>query len=275
MKNILVPIDFSPASRNAFEYAIHLAEDLKGNLTLVHIIPPHPDIGKYPLPDLLHLFDEGRTEDALNHFRAFEKEVRLRLGKEAKVELILESGMPAREIIHLSKSMDFIVMGTQGIESDETKIFGSVTGQVIQKAFCPVWAIPEQATYRPVRNIVFATALEEEEFGLIDPLLELAETFGAKLSFTHIEPSGKPWHQIHFASVEQLYRIHEKQQEIGLYQFTHTDVIAGLQTFVSKTGADVIAILTHQRDLFDRLFSKSFAKEITFYSLTPVLVLHE
>jgi len=36
MKKILVALDYSPASKNAFEYALLLAKDLKATLTVLN-----------------------------------------------------------------------------------------------------------------------------------------------------------------------------------------------------------------------------------------------
>ncbi|MEZ4829738.1 MAG: universal stress protein [Bacteroidia bacterium] len=271
MKKILVPTDFSPAAHNAFEYALQLAESTGMSLELLHIIPPKPDTGKYPMPAWLELVDVERTDDALKHFRSYEQEVQVRLGQKVSVEIELVTGNPVWEIIHHSKYADLIVMGTQGIESAESKTLGSVTAQVIAKTSCSVLVIPEGSAYKPITNIVFGTTLDEEEIEGLDPLLAFAETVGAKLSFVHIEDKKEGSDLLRFSSVEQIYQIRDHQQEVGLYQLTHTDIISGLQIFVNHANAEIIAILSHHRDLW----SKSIARDLAFYSYTPVLVLHQ
>ena len=42
LQKILVPIDFSAASNNAFEYALRLGEEFGGQLTLLHVVPSEP-----------------------------------------------------------------------------------------------------------------------------------------------------------------------------------------------------------------------------------------
>src|SRR6266496_3027868 len=40
IRNILVPTDFSPASKKAFSYALRFAEELGSELTLLHVLEP-------------------------------------------------------------------------------------------------------------------------------------------------------------------------------------------------------------------------------------------
>ncbi|MEZ4776749.1 MAG: universal stress protein [Bacteroidia bacterium] len=270
MKKIVVPTDFSPAAHNAFEYALQLAGKFRATLVLVHVIPPKPDIGRYPMPSWLELVDVDRTEEALEKFKAYEQEVQVRLGGNVDVEIELRSGNPVSEIVRMSNDADLLVMGTQGIESADSKVFGSVTGQVVLKSRCPVMAVPESAVYHEIKNIVFGTTLKEEEIGGLDTLLNFAETLGAKISFVHIEEKGENANVLNFSSIEQVYELHGQQQEVGIYQFTHTDIISGLQIFVNHTHAEVIAILSHHHDMW----GKSMAKEMAYYSVTPVLVFH-
>lgn len=42
LKSILVPIDFSRSSEKAFEYALPLARQFGGEITLLHAIEPPP-----------------------------------------------------------------------------------------------------------------------------------------------------------------------------------------------------------------------------------------
>ena len=42
LKKILVPIDFSPASKNAFKHALHFAEKFSAELTLLYVLEPAP-----------------------------------------------------------------------------------------------------------------------------------------------------------------------------------------------------------------------------------------
>ena len=54
LKNILVPIDFSKSSQKAFEYALPLARQFEGEITLLHAIEPPPyamDLSYIPMSE--------------------------------------------------------------------------------------------------------------------------------------------------------------------------------------------------------------------------------
>jgi hypothetical protein len=42
LQNILVPIDFSAESSRALEYALSIAQEFKGKITLLHVVEPIP-----------------------------------------------------------------------------------------------------------------------------------------------------------------------------------------------------------------------------------------
>src|SRR6476661_522958 len=49
LKKILVPIDFSPMSKKAFQYALRFAEQFGCEIVLLHVIEPETAIAGTPL----------------------------------------------------------------------------------------------------------------------------------------------------------------------------------------------------------------------------------
>src|SRR5207244_12946003 len=62
LKKILAPTDFSPASKNAFRYALRYAEEFGAELTLLHV-PSHEivDAAKEADVDLIIIATHGYT----------------------------------------------------------------------------------------------------------------------------------------------------------------------------------------------------------------------
>ncbi|HMG65886.1 MAG TPA: universal stress protein [Streptosporangiaceae bacterium] len=60
----------------------------------------------------------------------------------ASVAVAVLSGFPAKALIEASHSADLIVIGSRGTGGFESLLLGSISGQVVQHAACPVVIVP-------------------------------------------------------------------------------------------------------------------------------------
>ena len=140
-KRILCPIDFSPSALQALGFALDLARQADGRVTLMHVI-------------------EWLAEDdpkALAHFNVPEYQrhlvadaadrLRLLVAEESRtwveIDNVVVLGRSHREILHAAAAMraNLIVMGAQGRGGVELALFGSTTQQVVRSAACPVLTV--------------------------------------------------------------------------------------------------------------------------------------
>jgi len=49
MKTIIAPVDFSPVSYNACIYAAHMAQDIKAELVLLHLMELPLAVAEFPV----------------------------------------------------------------------------------------------------------------------------------------------------------------------------------------------------------------------------------
>jgi len=140
-KSILVPTDFSPASKNALNFAEGLARQFNGQITLLHVIEPVPmaDFGAYPVA-LTHdqlLKETRKTLGDFSHHELAEN-----LLKETRVLV----GRPFQEIADAARSLkvDLIVIGTHGHSGFARAILGSTAERVVRYAPCPVLTVRDK-----------------------------------------------------------------------------------------------------------------------------------
>ena len=57
LKKILTPTDFSPASKNALNYAFHFAEEFGGELILLNVVEPLPTTSYMAIPGATPFFE--------------------------------------------------------------------------------------------------------------------------------------------------------------------------------------------------------------------------
>jgi nucleotide-binding universal stress UspA family protein len=144
MKTILVPVDFSPASRQVIAHAAALARALKARIVLLNVVQPPTVMSDYaPL-----------MENIVEFVAIGEKAAAKRLAKlQASLsdEMVpastaLATGSPIQAIVDTAKknAADFIVMGSHGHTALYDLVVGSTTHGVLKRATSPVVVVPSQ-----------------------------------------------------------------------------------------------------------------------------------
>lgn len=140
-KRILCPTDFSPSARRAFEFALDLARQANGTLTLLHAIEwlaeeePRTS-AHFNVPEYRHYLEQdARTQ--LQELVAAESTTW------ADIETEIVFGRAYREILRAAdrRQTELIVMGAQGRGGLDLAVFGSATQQVVRSAPCPVLTV--------------------------------------------------------------------------------------------------------------------------------------
>jgi nucleotide-binding universal stress UspA family protein len=140
-KNILCPIDFSPSSLEAFEYALDLGRQANGGLTTLHALE--------------YMDDDEPGEHADAELRQYRQQIidraRQRLHALAtghsqtwcEINDIVVIDRAYKAILHRAAThdTDLIVMGAQGRGSVELMLYGSNTQHVVRGATCPVLTV--------------------------------------------------------------------------------------------------------------------------------------
>ena len=151
---ILVPVDFSPCSEEAFRLACTLAREFSSELILLHVV----DTKSLETLNRLGLAlpSEGRKQKKrLSHqARLFARGLMAAAAaKGVEVQRVLKEGVPFIEIARLacSEKVNLVVMGSYGghAEGVEKIFFGSTAEKVVRTAGCPVLTVPLSAKSRP------------------------------------------------------------------------------------------------------------------------------
>jgi nucleotide-binding universal stress UspA family protein len=141
-KHILCPVDFSSGSQRALDYAMSLAEEADGHLTVVHVLEIPPELNAPPSHDGINV-DQVRAAaeaEALTRIRELIPES---VHTYCTVETAVAEGRASRQILRLAaeRNIELIVMGVQGRGALDLLTFGSNTQEVIRVSSCPVLTI--------------------------------------------------------------------------------------------------------------------------------------
>lgn len=274
MKKILIPIDFSEVSMNAFKYALKIAQKLKWSVEVLHIYK-FPIIDPYMPVSILESLASDKQDQAVANFTNYVKSISEEnhdILDDIYLNFHLQMGFAADEIITFARELrpDMIVMGTTGASSKIKAMFlGSIAGEVMEKAPCPVLAIPENAIFDGnIERIGMPIEFDEENASALVYIAELAKELEAKVACFHVDIGHKE---------QYTHNMEKVSNQLEWNKDMHFEVIDGIvlldeiEQYAKKNDIEVIAMLTHKRGFFKELFHMSHAKQLSYNTSIPIL----
>lgn len=138
-KQIVCAVDFSDCSLDALKYALSLAQEADGRLTVVHVLTSQlmPDAVLADQHLSVLAYQRQREDDAL---RRLDEAVPSTAAAYCRVESTIVRGKPWREIVRIAAAQrsELIVLGVHGRGAADLMFFGSTANQVVRHASCPV-----------------------------------------------------------------------------------------------------------------------------------------
>lgn len=278
MKRLLVPIDFSEQSKNALDFAAQVAKKGQLEILVINIIEgPHTyafntmgdGMINYTEDEffLKQLYD--KTTENLNNLIAQNKYKGLKIS--AKVEV----GNPYQSI---SKAIadheaSLVVMGSKGVSGLDEVLIGSNTEKVVRYATCPVITVKGDAKLIKIKDIVFATNLQEDQSQIVKELKKLQALTDAKIHLVKVNTPNNfnTQRQIEEDFKEYIKKHHLKNVDTAIYNETSEE--DGILGYAEDVKADLIAIATHGRTGLLHLLSGSIAEDVVNHSKIPVWTL--
>jgi nucleotide-binding universal stress UspA family protein len=153
---ILCPVDGSPASADAVTFALSLARETDGLLTLLYVVEPVPAAGEFGAIDVQEYQKLGEA-----HARTILRDaVAADIREWCRLEERIALGKASDRILDTANAeqADIIVMGVRGRGAIDVLAFGSTTNDVIRRAGCPVLAVHPRAPDERRRTTAPATA---------------------------------------------------------------------------------------------------------------------
>jgi nucleotide-binding universal stress UspA family protein len=183
MYTILVPTDFSDNARNALNYAAQLAQKMNASIVLLHAYMLPTPVSEVPY--MMVNVEEIQKENEEMARQATEK----LQAQGIRASYLVRLGFPSDEIelVTEDQPVDLVVMGMRGKGTLE-KWMGSTTTSAIKKIDTPIIVVPQEASYRELKQVIYATDFSYTvSFHVYDPLLSLLKQFGAQLHIVHVQ----------------------------------------------------------------------------------------
>ncbi len=261
MQTVIVPVDFSETSMNAARYAVQLLTGHYGVTMILHHVYEKSSQAAEALEKLTQLQEELRTTGIV------------------KTELLAEEGsgfVEELEKLARHRVADLIIMGITGRSPIGQSLMGSNTLKMVQHKVCPVLIIPENCSFKAVKNVLLTSDFKDVQSATPSvPIRKVLKAFQPQLHVLNVD-SG---HYVALTEEYQKEKARLKEMFAGFspefYFMALHDVNEAINQFAQDKQIDIIIVIHKEQSLISRLFSKSQTKKLAYQSSVPVLAVHE
>jgi nucleotide-binding universal stress UspA family protein len=278
-KKILVAVDGSDSSKNAFRQACRIVREDKSWITAITVIPLYQD-----------QFEVLSTKEKVSKRLREEGEKILSGIKEIAdkedvfVRTQIEEGTPFQTIIDVAEEngYDLIVMGRYGMARLEKVLVGSVTARVIGHSKKDVLVVPSNATIG-WNNIVLATDGSGYSAAASEKAIDLAKSYGGNIKAIAVVDVTDEFMTQAPEVVERLVKeakgfvndVKSKAEEESVKTVTFVkegEAYRVITDLAKEEKADIIVMGSHGRTGLKRLLMGSVTEGVVGHSPCPVLV---
>lgn len=279
MKTILYATDYSKNSVAALKYAKSMSERLDYRLIVCHVFDYPTILGSAlltaPFPDLENdTFQKHRKK-----LEAFCQEYLGGVWKAPNIQLQpVENKSVVQGILLTAEEWhaQMVVVGIKGQSELRKILMGSTTKNLIEKAPCPILAIPADVSHKEINTIVYATAFEEEDIFAIRKLTELAQSFDAKIKVVHIVTEDEYDGETQMEWFKEMLEKKVTYNKIEFKLFFSENIFESLRVYLGDVNADMVVMLEREaKSIFKKWFHRDLVKKMESYGRIPLLSFRE
>ncbi|MBL7850605.1 MAG: universal stress protein [Cyclobacteriaceae bacterium] len=261
-RNLLVPCDFSPESREAYQFALQLASRTGGSVHVLKAVDL-PVMYESALGAAPYYFDPTLIRELKDNARVQFDKLVAQYPSAVKVEFTVKEGpvTPTIRQFIADHGIDLVVMGTRGASGLEEYLIGSNTEKVVRFSPVPVFAVRKSVPLESIRNIVFPTTLESQP-ELMREVKALQEFFGARL---HLVLVNTPYNLLRTDDELARMKSFAEQHQLSNYTLNTRDDFRepnAIINFANEMKADLIAMGTHGRRGLAHFFTGSITESV-------------
>lgn len=263
-----VPVDFSACSYNALHYATMLARCSQGKIKLCHVI----DLDEIPESDnpvVVSFAMDRLIKSAEKKMRSLREIISME-GIIVKEEIII--GNLRTQLLNQIDALkpNVIVIGRN---VDKKVSTGSLLRYITQNTCVPVLVIPQSHNPKIPNRAVLASDLDPRREVQFTPFFDIIKKVTHELSILNIK-SG------YFSNAnDALNWINNLNTTYGvnakLLPQENKNGIKGIVDFIHTNKIDLLCTVKYNHSLYDKLFDRNIANQLTSQLEVPVLVIRE
>lgn len=269
MKTLIVATDFSNEAENAVEYACAAAQQLNTNVVLFNSfsIPLHAANARLSASAFAELLENNRIL-LKNRASVLSKKYAIQVDYESSFLQLNE------ELESLFSKYDaaMVVMGTAA-QSLGQELFGSSNTSAILKLKRPVLAVPLNATFKPIKKILFACdVLRGVNIKILQEVKMFAHAMGAEVELFHVQNKLRTLGE----SKQLKHKADEIKEELTgvAHSFKPIEsdmVIEEIKNEINQINADLLIMVPQRYGFWESLVHRSKTRTMASLSEIPLL----
>lgn len=273
MKTIIHATDFSENAAKALEFAIDFSKKFKAKLIILHVESSSAILNKSSGLSLRPKKEEVKKNGIAEQLKNYVDGYLDKSGSNLKFQFVVKfNRSTAKGILDAitETHADLVVVGTKGASKLKRLIAGSTTRALVSAATCPVLVIPENAVFREVRQIVYASDFDENDIAAIKSLVPVSQVFNGKILVVHIfkkvaEEEAKA------ASFQRQLMKEVRYLHLSYESLASANVPCSLINYLKLNQADLLVLFEKENTGIAGLFQKNIAKQVVLHTEVPLM----
>ena len=277
MNNLIVPIDFSDASKNAARYAAHISTLIPDAHLILYNVFDTLEYGSDSSP-----LDTGGDEDAsrkaIVELALASVQTELSTITSARISLVAEEShrfLDTLETYVKKNNVQLIVMGITGATRLGQVFMGSNALNIVKRAIAPTIIVPPDAHSQSAKNVLLLTDFKDIENTIpIDTVKSVLDLFRPHLYIVNVD------HE-HYVQVTDEYKTERAKLETALqaykpefYFIRLFDFVEATNQFVADYKIDLILTFPRKHSFLSGMFKTSSTKELAYHSHVPIAAIN-
>ncbi len=266
IKTIFFPTDFSAHSVSLLPVIIDLCTRLEARLVMFHAYKVAVADEYMPANMVDSMITEGEKA-------TLKKLKSLNTGDTVvPISYSVKMGFTAESIADAAAEAgaDLIIMGTNGCDSLEDRIFGTVSWNTIKHTEIPVLTLPEGVKELTFNEIIFPFECTDKDINIIHFALQIAHMFDSRVHLIHFLLEGAVINKTILDKINARFHKEIREEKLEIQILADKNITDGITRYAERIGADTIFMVTHSRGLLATLFHMSTTRKIALYNNIPL-----
>lgn len=276
MKRILVPTDFSPTAKKAFQFALDIAKKANGSVILYHNYLPVES----PFIDTEEIRKQYNAQTETNLKRRLQrlKKKVAAIYKDVPVSTVLGPPPLIYSILDFAEQnqINLIVMGTQGASGLKKTIIGTIAARIVKNANIPVILVPEKFEWKEPEQIVFAADCQKTDRQVLSRIFSMAKLYNAKLTVMHLCSEKEAENEkTDFDNYALAMQNEFSDFTLNFQLIKTTSAIESMKNLYKEVPCDMVVMIRRNKPFWERFFLDSFTEQTAYATHLPLFVVPE
>jgi len=281
MKKIVFYIEQAKNSKEMIRYAALLAKDIDAIVHVLYIqnqqfISEQGYIGVMgtaaaPSPVLL----QKNADENMETVQRYIKEIEAEHSGISSIQFITEIGNPSVILKEKVENKTYDLVMLEGYTDVSFFAQNPIIMEVVQNVACPIFIIPTDVSYHPLKKIIYATDYNEEDIKTLKRLVTFVRPLDPEIIALHISDDDEFEIKLKSEGFAKMLSERAAYNKISVRRITNKGGVEGLIAEAEKTNVNLIVVLKENRNFFERLFKSSFTANLVKETQLPILIFHE